>query len=319
MFLVCGEALFDLFASPARPGVANRLTLEAVAGGSPFNVAVGLARLGVPAALFTGLSTDPLGNQLLRVLQDEGVERRFLVRFDAPTTLATVGVGADGSPVYGFRGDGCADRLPRLKHLPALDDAIRAIHLGSYSLVVPPVADTLLALVEREQGRRLISLDPNVRLNVEPDAGVWRGRVEALARYAHLIKVSDEDLRALYPHSPAEAIAESWLGERCELVLLTRGSGGASVFSRRHGALHLPAQATRLCDTVGAGDTFQAAVLAWLHARGLAGREALGSLSRADLGAMLGVAIAAASVTCSRTGPDLPRRHEVPGLSPAAG
>ena len=109
MYLVCGEALFDVFTGPGASG--NRLNLEAVAGGSPYNVAIGLARLGVKAALLGGLSNDHFGQRLLGLLQKEGVDTGQLVIFDAPTTLAMVALGNDGAPVYSFRGDGCADRL----------------------------------------------------------------------------------------------------------------------------------------------------------------------------------------------------------------
>ncbi|MDT8260527.1 PfkB family carbohydrate kinase, partial [Pseudomonas aeruginosa] len=198
MYLVCGEALFDVFSleSAAR---SNELGFTAIAGGSPFNVAVGLRRLGVEVALFGGLSSDYLGARLRRVLEEEGVDCGFLVPSDAPTTLAMVGLDASGSAQYQFRGEGCADRQVRLEHLPTLDGRIRGLHVGSYTLVVTPVADTLLALVRRESDRRLVSLDPNVRLDPQPDIDLWRRRVEAFASHAHLIKASEEDLALLYP------------------------------------------------------------------------------------------------------------------------
>lgn len=310
MYLVCGEALFDVFASPAGSHL-NRLSLEAVAGGSPFNVAVGLARLGTPSALFTGISRDPFGQQLRRVLEEERVDRRFLVDFDAPTTLAMVALGANGSPVYSFRGEGCADRFPQHAHLAPLTDEIRGVHVGSYSLVVAPIADTLLALVRREQGRRLISLDPNIRLNVEPDLARWRERIEAFAELAHLIKVSDEDLTLLYPDEAPEDVAQRWLKGACEMVVLTRGGDGADLFSRRHGALHADASAVTVLDTVGAGDTFQAALLSYLHTHGLDTASTLATIGREQLQALLVFAAQAAAITCSRRGPDLPYRYEI--------
>ncbi|MFL9812985.1 carbohydrate kinase [Stutzerimonas sp. VN223-3] len=310
MYLVCGEALFDVFAAPAGSR-SNRLNLEAVAGGSPFNVAVGLARLGTPSALFAGISRDYLGQRLWQVLDEEGVDTRYLVPFDAPTTLAMVALGADGAPIYSFRGEGCADRLPREEHLSAPGNGIRGIHVGSYSLVTAPIADTLLTLVRRESGRRLISLDPNIRLNVEPDLLRWRERVEAFAELAHLIKVSDEDLALLYPGEAPEAIAQRWLQGPCELVVLTRGGAGAQLFSRRHGALYASAKAVTVRDTVGAGDTFQAALLSYLHTQGLDTAAALAQVEHDQLQALLAFAVQAAAITCSRRGPDLPYRYEI--------
>ncbi|WP_448120225.1 carbohydrate kinase family protein [Pseudomonas veronii] len=311
MYLVCGEALFDFFSEDDPSGQASKLNYKAIAGGSPFNVAVGLRRLGIEAALFGGVSTDFLGQRLLQVLRNEGVNPQFLVEFAAPTTLAMVAVGADGSPQYSFRGEGCADRQLTRAHLPTLGDEVRGLHVGSFSLVVQPIGDTLLALVQRESGKRLISLDPNVRLNPQPDIQLWRERVAELVKYADLIKVSDEDLHLLYPDQSPESVLEGWLQHRCQLVFLTRGGNGASVFSRQHGHWSQPAVKVVMADTVGAGDTFQAALIAWLSEQQLDSVEGLQQLTRAQIDAMLGFAIRAAAMTCGKTGPDLPYRQQL--------
>ncbi|MGF6097445.1 carbohydrate kinase family protein [Pseudomonas sp. 18175] len=311
MYLVCGEALFDFFSEEDASGQASKVNYKAIAGGSPFNVAVGLRRLGIEAGLFGGLSTDFLGRRLLQVLRDEGVSEEFLVEFAAPTTLSMVAVGADGSPQYNFRGEGCADRLLDVTHLPALGDEIRGLHIGSFSLVVQPVGDTLLNLVQRESGKRLISLDPNVRLNPQPDIQLWRDRVAQLVQHADLIKVSDEDLHLLYPDQSPESVLQGWLQHRCQLVFLTRGGDGATVFSRQHGSWSAPAVKVVMADTVGAGDTFQAALIAWLTEHALDSVEGLQQLSHAQIDAMLGLAIRAAAMTCTKTGPDLPYRDQL--------
>ena len=311
MYLVCGEALFDFFSEEDASGQASKVNYKAVAGGSPFNVAVGLRRLGVEAGLFGGVSTDFLGRRLLQVLRDEGVREEFLVEFAAPTTLSMVAVGSDGSPQYNFRGEGCADRLLESSHLPALGDEIRGLHIGSYSLVVQPIGDTLLRLVQRESGKRLISLDPNVRLNPQPDIQLWRARIAELVQHADMIKVSDEDLHLLYPEQSPESVLQGWLQHRCQLVFLTRGGDGASVFSRQHGHWSAPAVKVVMADTVGAGDTFQAALIAWLTEHALDSVEGLQQLSREQIDAMLGFAIRAAAMTCTKTGPDLPYRDQL--------
>ncbi|PIA65802.1 carbohydrate kinase family protein [Pseudomonas sediminis] len=309
MYLVCGEALFDVFiqGDSAR---GNELAFKAIAGGSPFNVALGLRRMGADSALFTGISSDSLGQHLRQVLRDEGVSDTYLIASDAPTTLAMVGLDAAGSPHYSFRGEGCADRLLLAEHLPTLDAHVRGLHVGSFSLVVEPVANTLLQLVQREHQQRLISLDPNVRLGPAPDIALWRERVETFARYAHLIKVSEEDLQLLYPERDPQQVAASWLNERCQLVFLTHGSKGASVHSR-HGHWSAPAVEVHTRDTVGAGDTFQAALLSYLTRHALDTPEALATLSREQINDMLRLAIEAAALTCSRVGPDLPYLHEL--------
>ncbi|MCS3840797.1 fructokinase [Pseudomonas sp. JAI111] len=311
MYLVCGEALFDFFSEDDASGLASKVNFKAIAGGSPFNVAVGLRRLGVDAALFAGLSTDYLGRRLQQVLQDEGVRPDYLVDFAAPTTLAMVAVGANGSPHYSFRGEGCADRQLKAEHLPKLGSDVRGLHIGSFSLVVQPIGDTLLTLVQRESGKRLISLDPNVRLNPEPNIELWRSRVATLVELADLIKVSDEDLSLLYPEQDPQRVIEGWLQHRCQLVFLTRGGEGATVFSKGHGSWSVPACAVKIADTVGAGDTFQAALITWLTEQQLDSVEGVESLERVQIDGMLKFAVQAAALTCSKTGPDLPYRHQL--------
>ncbi|MEE4715389.1 carbohydrate kinase [Pseudomonas alliivorans] len=311
MFLVCGEALFDIFTRADTDSALNKLGFDAIAGGSPFNVAIGLRRLGVESALFAGLSTDYLGSRLRAVLEDEQVGAEHLIEFNAPTTLAMVAVGADGSPTYSFRGEGCADRQLRLEHLPRLDDKVRGIHVGSFSLVVQPIADTLLALVARESGKRLISLDPNVRLNPAPDIGRWRSQIAAFAEHAHMIKVSDEDLHLLYPDRDPETIAKGWLNRHTHLVIVTRGTQGASIFTREHGTWSIPAKSVVTVDTVGAGDTFQAALLTFLTERQVDTPKALSEITKEMLDQMLEFAASAAALTCTRVGPDLPYRDQL--------
>lgn len=312
MYLVCGELLFDVFSPAEQPAQSNRIHFEAVAGGSPYNVAIGLARLGAKASMLAGISSDFLGQRLRRILGEEGVGTEHLIEHNLHTTLAMVSLDAHGSPSYIFRGEGCADRQLLPADLPKLGDEVRGIHIGSYSLVVKPIGDTLLELVRRESAKRLISLDPNIRLNVEPNVDVWRKRVEALAEHAHLIKISEEDLEALYPGTEPEVVIKNWLNNnRCSLVFLTLGGQGAKVFSREHGSWSVPAQAVETKDTVGAGDTFQAALLTWLAEQNLDTPTTLQMITREQIEHLLKFAVTAAAITCGRVGPDLPYRNEV--------
>ena len=313
MYLVCGEALFDLFSSPGER--SNELKFHALAGGSPFNVAIGLRRLGVESALFGGISNDFLGQRLRLLMAEEGVSDAYLVASSAPTTLSMVTLDERGSPQYLFRGEGCADRQLLDEHLPTLDDNIIGVHVGSYCLVVEPIASTLLALVQRESSQRLISLDPNVRLNPAPDIQRWRQQVETFAALAHMIKVSEEDLELLYPGTDPQLCIERWLKGNCQLVFLTRGSAGASLFSKSHGQRSRPALAVQVEDSVGAGDSFQAAIIAYLVEHGLDSPKGLAGLSPEQLENMLDFATKAAALTCSRVGPQLPYRHELDKLA----
>ena len=167
MFVVCGEALMDVYVGGSTP---TGLALDARIGGSPLNVAQGLARLERPVAFLAGLSTDAPGERLLAV----AARRRrghvaACVRSDAPSTLSVVSLDAAGVPRYAFHGEGAADRQLTHDTLPALPPQARALQFGSYAMVVEPVGSALRALAARERSRRLIAYDPNVRLNVEPD------------------------------------------------------------------------------------------------------------------------------------------------------
>jgi fructokinase len=306
--VVCGEALMDVFAMGE---TASGLTLDARVGGSPLNVAAGLARLGQPVAFFGALSQGPLGERLLQALQGEGVDTALALRVDAPTTLSLVGTDAQGVPSYAFYGQGCADRLVGIETLKRLPPAMAAIHVGSYTTVVEPIATTLRALVEREHARTLISYDPNVRLKVEPDPARWRDVLQWMLSRAHLLKVSEEDLSLLMPDMGLQPFAQAALAQGVRLVVVTRGGDGAQAWTAS-ASVSLPAHATSVVDTVGAGDTFQAALLTWLAEHGALSIEGLGSMSATHLNDALRFSAHAAAVTCSRRGADLPRRHELP-------
>lgn len=307
MYLVCGEALFDCF--PSGENEDGTLQLEARAGGSPFNVAVGIARLGGASALFGGISTDMLGRRLMQTLEREGVDTRYVVRPPRPTTLVMVGVDAQGQPDYTIYGEGAADRSLTEAELPAIGPEIIGLHFGSYSLVVPPVADALASLAHSARDR-FISVDPNVRLRVEPDLDLWRSRVAEYAGLAHLLKISSEDLASLYPGVDAETKAADWLDAGASLVVVTDGSRGVTGWLPGQDPVHVETPCTEVKDTVGAGDTFQAALLAGLAELGDP-RQTVGALDAARLARLMTFAATAASITCSRRGADLPYRSEI--------
>lgn len=309
MFLICGEALFDVFVEAGNPD--SGMSMEARAGGSPYNVAVGLARLEQPVALLTGLSRDSLGERLARQLTVEGVVTSYLVRTDRRTTLSLVGVGATGSPDYTFYGAGSADCDLTPADMPTVGDDISALHFGSYSIAVAPVAGAFASLAQRES-RRFISLDPNVRPTVEPDMTVWRRRVEALAQLASLIKVSSEDLSHLYPGASDADLAGAWLAKGVALVVVTDGERGATAWSPHH-KVQIPASSTTVVDTVGAGDAFQAALLHTIARHRLTDRNRLAEANHSQLAAMLTYAGGAAAYTCARRGADLPRLGDFKG------
>ena len=307
MFIVCGEALFDLFATGDTP---TGIGFDGRIGGSPFNVALGLARLGQPVGFCGGIGTGFAGERLMRALADEGIDAAAAARIDAPTTLSLIGLDARGVPSYAFYGHGAADRLLRPEHLAAVPATATAFHFGSYAMVVQPVAATQRLLVAREYPRSVISYDPNIRANVEPDLDVWRATLQWMLPRTHLLKVSDEDLALLYPGRSLDDFAQSALAAGTPLVVITRGSEGATGYTRS-ASVRMPPVRVAVVDTVGAGDTFQAALLTWLAETGRLSPQAIAGIDAAALGDALGFAGRAAAITCGRRGADLPRRADV--------
>lgn len=230
---------------------------------------------------------------------------------DAPTTLSLVGVDAAGAASYSFYGDGAADRALPEQALDALPAGVAAVHVGSYTTVVEPVASTLRTLVERMQGRALVSCDPNVRLGVEPDLGVWRRQLQWMLPRTQLLKLSEEDLLALHPGADPDTLAQQWLAQGVALVVLIRGAAGAVGWTRQ-ARVEVPPVAAQVHDTVGAGDTFQAALLTWAAEQGRLSAQGLAQIDAPMLRAALQFAAQAAAITCTRRGANLLRRAELP-------
>jgi fructokinase len=314
MYLVCGEALFDVFLDHEdNPG---NLRFDARAGGSPFNVAIGLARLGGQSGLLTGISTDMLGARLVKLLEAESVSTAYLLRPQRRTTLSLVALDDAGHAEYVFYGLGSADCSVRREELPAIGPEVTGFHFGSYSLVVQPVADAFAA-VAATAGERFVSVDPNVRPTVEPDLDVWRTRVSEYVRYADLIKISSEDLAFLYPDRKAESQAVDWLDAGVQAVIVTDGGNEVQGWTRGGDQVRLTPPVFDVVDTVGAGDSFQAALLARLATKGDP-KTVVASLDAESLNELLGYALKAAAMTCSRRGADLPRSDEILALESQA-
>ncbi len=307
MFLVCGEALMDVFTAGE---TETGLSLDARIGGSPLNVAIGLARLAQPVAFLSSISRGLLGERLARALSSEGVDISTVERIDAPTTLGLVELDARGVPAYAFYGEKGADLLLGVDALEAIPAAVHTIQLGSYTTVVEPIATTLRSLVERARGRWLVAYDPNARPTVEPDRAVWRRLLDWMMPRTDLLKISDEDLAWLRPGEAPKAFAADALAKGVALVVVTRGGEGALGWTATAHAQAAPVR-VEVVDTVGAGDTFQAALLTWLAEHDRLSATALSSLEEAELASALKFATAAAAITCSRRGADLPRRGEL--------
>jgi fructokinase len=303
VILVAGEALVDL--TPAACGDGTGYLPHP--GGSPYNVAMGLGRLDVPVAFLGRLSTDPFGRLLRDHLDASRVSLAYVVDAEEPTTLAFVHLRADEEPEYAFYTEGTAGRVLLPEHLPVIPEGA-AMHFGSFSLALEPGASTLEGLMRQESRRRLLSLDPNVRPGLVADRDIYLRRLEAMVGLADLVKVSRADLAWLYPREDPEAAASRWLGSGPALVLVTLGKDGAAAFgaaARADGAT----PPVTVVDTVGAGDAFTSASLAWLHRHDALDRRGLETLDAAALEALLAFANGIAAETCTRAGADPPWRR----------
>jgi fructokinase len=280
-------------------------------GGSPFNLAIGLARLGARPTFFGGLSDDMFGRKLTSTLMLEGVDVSAAPRPVASTALVTIDVDNQGVPAYTLYGTQTADRAVTPADLARVPLDAAVIHVGSYCMAVEPVASTLRELVGRQYGRSLIAFDPNVRLTIQPDRAVWTQAVAWMLPKTDLLKISDEDIDLLYPNLAPQVFIEIALRAGVALVVVTLGGDGVLAATSSLPPIALPALKVAVVDTVGAGDTFQAALLSHLSRHGQLSRAALAALDAPTLRSALAFAATAAAITCSRRGADLPRLEEV--------
>ena len=313
MILVCGEALIDLVPVSA----SDEPAYVARAGGSALNVAMGLGRLAAPVGFLGRVSTDHFGRMLRSRLEADGVDCRFVQEGDEPTTLAVVHLEAGNEPEFAFYGEGTADRMFRVEDLPAdFPDEVTALHLGSISLVREPGASAFEAVMRREHGRRVLSLDPNVRPSLVGERSAYLARLEGWVSVADVVKVSRADLAWLYPGTAPEATAESWLARGPGLVVVTKGHDG-SVGMTAGDRVEVPGMPVAVSDTVGAGDAFTSALLASLHAAGRLERAGLRAIPPDVLRECLAFANRVAAITCTRAGAQPSTRAEMDAASVA--
>ncbi|HEX9371296.1 MAG TPA: carbohydrate kinase [Roseiflexaceae bacterium] len=282
-------------------------------GGSPYNVAMGVARLGQPVAFASKVATDFFGRHMRAHVEREGIDTRFLLNADAQSTLAFVAY-EEGEPAYSFYGDSAADTLLSPGELPqALFDETRILHFGSISLLRGTTPIAIQAALERLKGRALLSFDPNLRPGLIRDEPAYRALLQRLFTLADLVKISAADLGWLEPGRPIELAAADILALGPALVVVTRGGAGALALRALPGAQpHVaPLFRVKVADTVGAGDSFSGGLLTALAERGVTSREALLALPAAELDAALAFASAVAAVTCSRAGANPPNRADL--------
>ena len=304
--LVVGEALVD---------IVERMdgTRAEHPGGSPANVALGLARLGRSTRLLTRIGDDARGQQIRHHLESSAVGLLPGSVTHAVTSTATALIDEHGVASYVFDLDW---ELPTGVDL----GAYRALHTGSIAAFLPPGGDEVVDLVEHAAGRLTVSYDPNARPRLMGEPHAARARVERIVALCDLVKVSDEDLAWLTPGRDVAQVAADWLAAGPGIVVVTLGSGGSLAVCSA-GRVDVPAPAVEVVDTVGAGDSFMSGLLDHLAGAGLLGadrRQALRGITTVDLEAMLRHAAGVAAITCSRAGANPPTRAELQAWASAA-
>mgnify|MGYP000645703696 CR=1 FL=1 len=308
MILCCGEALIDMI---PRPTIAGPSGFVPHAGGAVFNTAIALGRLGVETSMLTGLSTDLFGAVLDDALVQSHVNTALCIRSDRPTTLAFVRLEG-GQATYTFYDENSAGRMLDEADLPKIPEAVNALFFGGISLAVEPCAEVYADLLASQADRRLIMLDPNIRPGFIRDEKRYRARLDRMLRDADMVKVSDEDLDWILPgeRSHRDKVAELHQ-HGISVVVVTRGADGASAYTASGLQVEVTGQKVDVVDTVGAGDTFNAGVLASLQDAGQLTKTAIAEITEETLTKALEFGAKTAAVTVSRAGANPPWRAEL--------
>ena len=306
MILCCGEALIDMLPRETATGETAFLPL---AGGSVFNTAIALGRLDVPTGFFSGLSSDLFGDVLRDTLARSKVDYSFSATSDRPTTLAFVRL-VDGQARYAFYDENTALRMLSESDIPPIDDAIKAMLFGCISLISEPCGSVYESLMNREASKRVMFLDPNIRTGFIKDRETHLARMKRMIALADIVKLSDEDLEWFGEKGSHDEIAARWLKLGPKLIVITKGAHGADAYSA-NATVRVPGVKVDVVDTVGAGDTVNAGILASLHAQRLLNKEAISKLDEDQIHAAVALGVRAAAVTVSRAGANPPWATEM--------
>ncbi len=309
VILCCGEALIDLVPHKDASGADVFLPIP---GGSPFNTAVALGRLGVDVGFFGGISTDYFGDILISHLEKNNVDTSHIPRSRAPTSLALVTPETEDSEVnYQFYMNETASTSVRAEELPhPLPSSVEVLLFGSTSLATEPTASTLIRFMHKETGKRVITLDPNIRPSLIPDPDAFRRRFLTLLSCADIVKMSLTDLAWLSPSQDWREFAQLCLSHGVSVLFLTNGKNGAwGITSTLE--IFIESETLDVSDSIGAGDSFHAGVLAQLSQSGKLSSASLAALIESDLKDCLTFGAQAAAITCSRPGADPPWRDEL--------
>ena len=325
MIICCGEALIDMVRAPIPGSKEGFLPLP---GGSPYNTAIAIGKLGAPVKFLGRFSTDFFGEALSKRLRENNVGEDLTVRSGQNTALAFVKPEKGKEPHYIFYTENTADRSLSVEDLPAkLPADTRCILFGSISMTMEPIASAIEALIMREGTRKsadqmdgapVISFDPNIRPFMIKDRNAYIERFERWIAESTIAKISSLDFGFIYPKLNPEQALHKILAMGPRLAICTLGPKGALALLRRNDGnvtkVSAPTVNLPVVNTIGAGDTFHGAFLAWLELNGKMSRSALAGLSETDLYDALFFANKAASIVCSRKGTEPPSRKEVDTL-----
>ena len=306
MILCCGEALIDFL---PRKGIDGVDVYQPFNGGSIYNTAIALGRLGAPVSYFGGLSTDFFGDGLIAGLKESHVDIRPAKIQALDTTLALVKL-VDGQARYIFIDAASAGRMVTKKDLPKLPKSFAALHFGSISLIPEPCGGAFEALMKRETKTRVISLDPNIRPTLIKSKREHMARLNRLIAMADILKISDEDVHWMTGHHDHAKAAKAWLKKGPKIVAITRGGEGVEIYTKAY-SFTQQAPKVVIADTVGAGDTFTAGFLATLLKDGNLTKKALAAIREDDVRHAADFAARAAAVTCTRPGANPPWAREM--------
>ena len=293
--LVVGESLIDIVT-----GQSGKRTIHP--GGSPLNVAVGLARLEVPTELATRIGDDPHGELISNHLADAGVTLQAGSRGAVRTSTAHASIEADGSATYDF------DIGWDLQELHV--EAPLVVHTGSLATILEPVASRIDDALRRLPAKTLITFDPNIRPSLAPPRETTQARVENFASLAHIVKMSEEDAAWLYPDTEPRVLAERFASLGVQLFVLTRAERGCMVASP-NSLRHLPAEPVAVVDTIGAGDAFMSGLIYEATRSGAASQLTTKAVQEDLIDACAHTALRSAAITVSRAGANPPNRHEL--------
>ncbi|MDO5648169.1 carbohydrate kinase [Paracoccus sp. (in: a-proteobacteria)] len=302
MILCAGESLIDMV--PQDGG------FRPLAGGAVYNTAVALGRLGANAGYLWPISTDPFGAMIRQPLADAGVNTDLCPVTDRLTTLAIVTLTGTEAR-YSFYDAESAGRMLRPDDIAPLPDTVAALFAGGISLVPDPCGATIETLIAQNHARMAVMIDPNIRPFFITEPEPYRARLSHLLPMADIVKLSADDLEWLYPDLSPDAAAQRVLQTGPRIVLQTGGESGARAIWAGD-VVNVPAVRTTVADTIGAGDTFNAGVLASLSRQGVLTKSGLASVTPAQLRTALTMGAQAAAVTVSRPGANPPWAHEMP-------